>query len=293
MNLDLLRSLHAVVKTGSINQAAEILCKTQPAVSMAIKRLEQDVGFTIFHRNKYRLQLTDKGKIFYQKSRVILEQVAGLESLTDSFRRGEEHQVNIAIESSTNINANVAYLKALQHKFPNTELLIKSSHQLNSLTLLQEGSVDLVISPWLVTFESEGNFESKLINNFSFFLCGHKSLFEPFGITESSQITNKILSQLPQVVPQQLALNIQPSSLVPHIGKSIIKLDDIHYFIAALKAPLGWGAMSDALWNDEMEQEFFKFSFQSSTSPIIVETRLVKNRNQILGPAAQFLWDSF
>ena len=279
MNLDLLRTLEAVVKSGSINQAAERLYKTQPAVSMAIKRLEQDAGFTIFDRNKYRLELTDKGRIFYEKSKVILEQVSSLNSLTESFRRGEEHQVSVAIESSTNINANLSRLRQIQTDFPNTEVVIKSSHQLNALKLLKEHTVDLAITPWLVTFEAEGNFESKLINSFTFFLCGHKSLFEPFGVTKSTQIDDRVLSQIPQLVPQELALNIDQSSVVPHLGKSIVKIDDLHYFLAALKAKLGWGAISDVLWNDEMEKEFFRFSFQSSASPIVVETRLVKNKN--------------
>ena len=47
-------------------KAAELLHMTQPAVSLAIKELEQYYGIKLFDRLGRRLQITDAGKHFLQ-----------------------------------------------------------------------------------------------------------------------------------------------------------------------------------------------------------------------------------
>lgn len=47
-----LEAFHAVMEEGSVSKAAERLCLTQPAVSLALSRLEELVGYSLFHRSK-------------------------------------------------------------------------------------------------------------------------------------------------------------------------------------------------------------------------------------------------
>lgn len=291
MNLDQLITLNTVVKAGSISEAASLLFKTQPAVSMSLKKLEQDIGFELFDRSGYRLELTDKGKIYHQKSKHILTQMEQLKSLSDSFTKGEEHQVKIAIENTANLSNTLHKLKPVQVHFPNTELIIRGGNMLSSLRFLHDEQVDLAITPWLITFESEGNFESKTIDNFSFLLCGHKELFEPFGVNHGSQITQDMLMKIPQLTPRELAINIDLSAISPQISRSMIKFDDIHCFLAALQAKLGWGPVTDSAWTDEMEQTLYRFNLNNESSSLLGEIRIVKNKKAILGPAAQMIWD--
>lgn len=61
-----LESYWAIVKTGRITDAAAMLDVTQPAVSAAVKKLENKLGKDLFKRRGYkRLTLTDEGKMLF------------------------------------------------------------------------------------------------------------------------------------------------------------------------------------------------------------------------------------
>ena len=57
---------YAVYKTGSFSQAAKFLYASQPAVSMAVQRTEEELGYQIFDRQTKPLQLTAQGELFIQ-----------------------------------------------------------------------------------------------------------------------------------------------------------------------------------------------------------------------------------
>lgn len=291
MNFEHLKTLNTVVESGSISKAANRLYKTQPAVSMILKRLEQELGFPLFDRSGYRLELTEKGKIYFEKSKLILGQVAHLQSLSESFNRGEEHEVKVAIEGTANVNQVMASLAPVQTQYVNTQLHILGTHMLYALRYLREEQVDLAVTPWLVTFESEGDFESKFIGSLDFNFCIHKSLAAKHGIFEPADITLEKLHKIPQITPNDLAFNMEKTNLLRKVSRSVVKVDDIHCFLAALKGQLGWGPISRFAFSEYMDDDFIRFDIDEDPSMIEGEIRIVKNRNQILGPAAQTIWD--
>ena len=63
LELDLLRTFAAVAETGSFTAAAERVSRTQSAVSMQIKRLEETLGRRVFERTSRSLALTGEGRI--------------------------------------------------------------------------------------------------------------------------------------------------------------------------------------------------------------------------------------
>ncbi len=68
-----LKGFCTVVECGnSINDAAIKNCISSTTISKQISSLEEDVGFTLFNRNKNRLILNEKGKIYYQEAKNIL-----------------------------------------------------------------------------------------------------------------------------------------------------------------------------------------------------------------------------
>jgi DNA-binding transcriptional LysR family regulator len=62
MTIRHLRILVAVCECGSITTAAEKLYMTQPAVSLAIKELEEHYGVKLFDRLTRRIQITEDGR---------------------------------------------------------------------------------------------------------------------------------------------------------------------------------------------------------------------------------------
>ena len=66
-----LKYVYEIYKEGSFSRAAKNLYISQPSLSATIKKLEQDIGVTIFDRSTTPVQLTDAGKVYIETTRQI------------------------------------------------------------------------------------------------------------------------------------------------------------------------------------------------------------------------------
>lgn len=62
MQLEQLRYANEIAKCGSITQAAKNLFVSQPSLTIAIQKLESDLGFALFTRSTKGIQITPKGE---------------------------------------------------------------------------------------------------------------------------------------------------------------------------------------------------------------------------------------
>ena len=74
VNLDLYRVFYTVAKRGSLSKAAEELYISQPAVSQAVKQLENQLGVSLFNRTHRGVVLSEEGgkRIFEKVERALL-----------------------------------------------------------------------------------------------------------------------------------------------------------------------------------------------------------------------------
>lgn len=68
-----LEYVYAVYKTGGFSAAAKYLYASQPAVSMAVQRVENELGALLFYRNSLPVRLTETGQLFIQHIERIME----------------------------------------------------------------------------------------------------------------------------------------------------------------------------------------------------------------------------
>jgi DNA-binding transcriptional LysR family regulator len=73
LDIDLLRSFAAIADTGRFTAAAELVARTQSAVSVQVKRLEEIVGHRVFERTSRSLALTAAGATLLGYARRILD----------------------------------------------------------------------------------------------------------------------------------------------------------------------------------------------------------------------------
>lgn len=73
LDTDQLRSFVSIVDTGSFTRAAERVNKTQSAVSMHIRRLEEQLGRPLFAKNGRGVKLTDDGEKLVDYARQMLQ----------------------------------------------------------------------------------------------------------------------------------------------------------------------------------------------------------------------------
>lgn len=97
--------VYTIWQQGSFSNAAEKLYLSQPALSMAIRKLEKELGMPLFDRKHHPLRLTDAGEIYLDTARKIQqlewEQEQKLQDIqnmvTGTIRLGGTHYLNAYI----------------------------------------------------------------------------------------------------------------------------------------------------------------------------------------------------
>ncbi len=100
MDVATLRYFMAVAETQHMTKAAKILNISQPSLSLAIRRLESEIGFELFTRRKRSIELNDYGRIFYESvSAMDRELNSGLGRMTE-LKKQKENFINLCVPTS-------------------------------------------------------------------------------------------------------------------------------------------------------------------------------------------------
>jgi len=81
LDWNLLRTFIAIVQYGGISRAAEHVHLTQPAISHALKRLETQLRCKLIDRSARRFEITQAGRLIYERAVEIHNQIANLQDL--------------------------------------------------------------------------------------------------------------------------------------------------------------------------------------------------------------------
>ena len=95
MNIAQLEYLKELYQCTSFSEAAERLGITQPALSLQVQKLEEELDFKLIDRTKRPYRFTEEGKFFYEKSVEILKQIEALKQI--SLEISEEVSGNLKV----------------------------------------------------------------------------------------------------------------------------------------------------------------------------------------------------
>ena len=98
ISLEHWRSLLAVVDAGGYAQAAEVLHKSQSAVTYAVQRIEELLGVKAFEVIGRKAHLTPTGEVLYRRAKALLEEAGALEGAAGSLAAGWESELRLAVE---------------------------------------------------------------------------------------------------------------------------------------------------------------------------------------------------
>jgi DNA-binding transcriptional LysR family regulator len=132
-------------RTLNLSRAAERLGVSQPALTMALRRLEATVDTELFHRSKKGVRLTKAGEIFQQEAKSLADH---WERLAQSLRQSEEQMKGtyvLGCHASVALYSLPQTLPGLLADFPGLQLDIR--HDLSRKITEQaiRGEVDLAI----------------------------------------------------------------------------------------------------------------------------------------------------
>ncbi len=145
MDYKALRYFHEVAKLSSFTRAAESLSIAQPAVSMAIKRLEEQLRLTLFHRKDRKIALTDEGEKLYQQSTRIIQAMNDADLEMDELRGLEKGVVHLGVPGMLGSYFFPPLVMAFKHRYPKLRLSVLESGAWQLQQMLENGDIDLAV----------------------------------------------------------------------------------------------------------------------------------------------------
>ncbi len=147
IDTNLLRTFVTIAATKSITKSAEKLLRTQSAISMQVRRLEDALNCKLFYRAGTVLHITEEGSILLKYAHDIL-------SLNDELRRkvrNDSHHYEITLGTSDDYSAIILpkILTGFMEKNENCHVVVSCRNSDENLALLNAGELDF----GLVTYE--------------------------------------------------------------------------------------------------------------------------------------------
>ncbi len=144
MNLAYYANYVTIVEEGSLTAAARKLRIAQPALSNQIKALESAYGARLFYRGARKLELTDAGRILYQKAKWMTEvETAARNEIASGFG-GTKGTLKIGISSSFENRRLLDALTAFSDRFPDADVRVSEAEFEELLKKLQNGKVEAI-----------------------------------------------------------------------------------------------------------------------------------------------------
>lgn len=144
MDQQLLRAFVSVAETGSFTAAARALNRTQSAVSLQIKRLEEQVGDPLFHRTTRNVELTDIGGVLLPYAHRILNLQDEASAAVDAVTECDRLRFGIPDEQA------LAYLPGVipdfRRTYPEVQLEVQCDLSTRLIDSFDEGDLDIALA---------------------------------------------------------------------------------------------------------------------------------------------------
>jgi DNA-binding transcriptional LysR family regulator len=143
IDVDQLRTFIAIVETGSFTKAAEIVHKTQSAVSMQMKRLEERLDRPIFARDGRASKLTEDGERLLDYARRIVKlNIEALAAFDDAKLTG---RVRLGLPDDYADRYLPEIMARFSRAYPGVELTVMCEPSIELVDLIDKNELDLAI----------------------------------------------------------------------------------------------------------------------------------------------------
>jgi DNA-binding transcriptional LysR family regulator len=145
VTLHQLKCFDAVVTQGGFQAAAEAMRRAQPSVSLAVKNLEAQLGLSLLDRSGYRVSLTEAGRSFHARTRILLHELGALKTHATQLAMGEEIELRVVIGDLCPLPENLALLRRFFDGCPATRLHLHFEALSGPWERLLAGEADLIL----------------------------------------------------------------------------------------------------------------------------------------------------
>lgn len=146
MEIKYFRLIKTIAEEGNIANSAEKLFLTQSALSHQLRGLEERLGFKVFHRKRYKWELTEEGTELYKLGNSVLDSIEKGFKNIEQLRIGSVGTVKVSTECYSFYQGLSSFIQKMGLLYPeiDVELILEATHQPISKILSDEIDIAIV-----------------------------------------------------------------------------------------------------------------------------------------------------
>ena len=144
-NLEVYKVFYQVAVCQGITAAAEQLCVSQPAVSQALRQMEQEVGCLLFVRTPRGVRLTKEGSLLFDYVKKGMEAFEEGESVLSKMLNLETGEIRIGASDMTLQFFLLPFLEKYHRQYPGIKIMVSNAPTPETICSLEEGKIDFGI----------------------------------------------------------------------------------------------------------------------------------------------------
>ncbi len=145
MTLNDLRYIVTLAQEQHFGRAAERCCVSQPTLSIAVKKLEEQLGVALFERSKTQVQSTSVGEKVVNQAQLVLEQASIIEDIAQAGRDQLNNPLKVGAIFTIGPYLLPHFIPALQELSPDMPLFVEESYTATLRQRLRKGDLDAII----------------------------------------------------------------------------------------------------------------------------------------------------
>lgn len=145
MDLKQLRYFYEIVRLGSFTRAAEVLHVAQPAVSVAIRKLEAELALQLFQRHDRKVSLTAEGERLWVHAQRILQAVDNARLEMQELKGLTKGEVRVGVSGMMGSYYFPPILMAFRHRYPHLSLQVIEGGTWQLQQMLERAELDLAV----------------------------------------------------------------------------------------------------------------------------------------------------
>ena len=145
MTLTELRYVVAVSRELHFGRAAAACFVSQPTLSVAIKKLEDELDVTIFERRPHDVTITPAGRRIVEQAITVLEQASAIKTIAGSEKDQLKGSLKLGVIYTIGPFLLPHFIPVLNREAPELTLIIEEDFTLNLAGQLKRGELDMII----------------------------------------------------------------------------------------------------------------------------------------------------
>ncbi len=145
MEMHQLRYFQAVCEMLNFTRAAEQCHVSQPSLTHAIKKLEDELGGALFHRERGRIRLTGLGRMLRPHAEQVLTDTQTIKNTAHHFLRLEKTPLNLGVMITIGPMRLSRFLSSFQGGYPGIEVELSEGNRESLLKRVEKGSLDAAV----------------------------------------------------------------------------------------------------------------------------------------------------